>query len=33
MTNNASGTYEVYVYPPNEFNPANVNIVITALGQ
>lgn len=33
MVNNASGTYEVYLYPPNSIDPANVNIVITALGQ
>src|SRR4030066_227769 len=29
---NTSGSYEVYVYPPNDLDPAEVNIVITAIG-
>jgi hypothetical protein len=33
LTYNATGTYEVYLYPPNDFDPANVNIAITAFGQ
>jgi hypothetical protein len=33
MTKDASGTYEVYLYPPNDIAPANIDIVITALGQ
>ena len=33
MTKDASGTYEVYLYPPNDIDPANIDIVITALGQ
>ena len=33
MTNNSSGTYEVYLYSPYNIDPANVKIEITALGK
>jgi len=33
MTNNSSGSYEVYLYSPYNIDPANVKIVIIALGQ
>ena len=33
LTNNASGAYEIYVYPPHDIDPATVRFEITALGQ
>lgn len=33
LPSNASGSYEVFLYPPGDFDLANANVVITALGQ
>jgi hypothetical protein len=33
LTKDSSGTYEVYLYPANDINPADVSIEIIALGQ
>ena len=33
LANNATGTYEVYLYLPTDFDPAKVNVIITAIGQ
>jgi hypothetical protein len=33
LANNGTGAYEVYLYPPEDIDIENINLVITALGQ